>query len=119
MAFEGFQFDYIRQGLVRSQVGIAYNETGFVGLYLLYHGHLIFDGLRAENKRNSTFLRQCDSHLVVGNCLHYSGDQWNVHSDCGFFTLSEFCDWSFEGYLLYPAVLVGISRYEKVFVKCS
>ena len=45
MSLTGLEFYYIGQSLVRSQVGIAHYESCLVGLYSLYHGHLIFDSL--------------------------------------------------------------------------
>ena len=119
VSLECLELEYIFERLIRAQIGIACYKTRLVRLDSAYHGRLIFDCLGAEYKRNSTFFCQRDRHIIVGNSLHDSGYQWNVHCDLRFFTFFEFCYRRGERNRLNPAVLAGVTRYQQILIKRS
>ncbi len=53
------------KSLIRADIGIGGNESCLVCFYAGNHLCLLFNSLRAENKRYTAFLCQRDSHLVI------------------------------------------------------
>ena len=76
------QAEYVFQRMFRRQIRITGHKTGFKFLHFPHHFRLTGDGLRTEDKRESSVTRQLDGQFGTGNRLHDCRNERDVQFDC-------------------------------------
>ena len=69
------------QGGVGRQVGGTDDKTGLAAFHPAHHRGLVFNGLRAVDKRQAALLGQGHRQGVVGHRLHDGGDHGDIQAD--------------------------------------
>ena len=119
MAALFLQRNNVAKRCVGGKVGIATYETGLVVLYAANHCGLVFDGLRAVDKRNATLLSQGNSHAVVGNSLHDCGNHGDRKLQSRLFTLLVSYKRSGKVNLFGDALRRRVTRYKQVLIEST
>ncbi|MNE41292.1 hypothetical protein D3C80_1353540 [compost metagenome] len=79
VAAAGFERQHILQGVLRTEVGVAYDEAGFEFLDPADHLHLLLDGLGAVDEGDAAAFGQSNRHIVVRDRLHNGRGNRKVH----------------------------------------
>ena len=111
------QSDHVSKRHVRTKVSIARHEARLVVLHATDHGSLILDGLRPVDEGKAAFRGQRDSHTVVRNGLHDSGNHRNAQRNGRLFTLLVLHQRSFQAHRRRNVFRCGKTRNEQILVK--
>ena len=118
MAGSFLQCQYVTEGLIRLDVGIADNKASLVALDAGNHRSLRLNALRAIDEGHAALACQSDCHGVVGYRLHDSGNHRDIDGDRTLLnTLAILYNRGFQVYVRRNALTGRISRYQQVFAE--
>ena len=113
--FQGYHFC---KRIIRFQVGIALDKSGFVGFCLADHGSFLFDRLRSVDEGDSALLCQSDCQGIAGDGLHDRGNHWDVQGKFRLFAFSILDQRGPQAHIVRDAFLAGIPGNQEILVKC-
>ena len=111
------EFQDVAQRAAWLDVGVADNEAGLISLSARNHGGLGLNGLRTIDKRDAALLCQGNRHAVVGDRLHNSRCQGDVHLNRRLLPFFIARYRRFQADIGGNALRRGVPRNQQVFVK--
>ena len=113
------EFQHVREGAVRGEVGVRHHEARLIVLDAPDHCRLVLHRLRAVDEGDAALTRQSDGERIVAHRLHDGGNERDVERDGGFLSPRVFYERGAKADVRGDAVLVRVAGDEKILAESS